>query len=181
MWLGAVFKGILRPVGKVINAIAAAGHEVIDQYNLWLASESRGDPRVRWVFVQCGINNILHGTYTAAQIIAQMATLIGDIQTQNPDADIYLAKMDPAKFRLDIVTGTGGPNRYTQWVDVNAGYAAAHPAIWLTTISDALNDGADNLDAAYDSGDGLHPNTTGDAIAVDDLKAWAVALPGGWS
>jgi hypothetical protein len=88
--------------------------------------------------------------------------------------------MDPCKTKLDAVSLTGGPNRYTQWTTVNANLAAAFPAIWHTDISDNLNDGADSLKAGYDSGDNLHPNSTGDQDSATILDAWAVSLPGGW-
>lgn len=178
MFLNGV--NLFRPLGKVVDKIAAAGEETVQQYTRWLASERRGDVRVKWIFIQCGINNILHGSYTAAQIIAQMSTLIADIQATTPWATIFLAKMDPAKSKLDAVSLTGGPNRYQQWVDVNAGYASSFPTLWSTSISDALNDGADSLQSTYDSGDGLHPNSSGDVVAANDTASKAAALPGGW-
>lgn len=156
---------------------AVAGDEIGQQYADWLVSEQRGDLRVKWIYVQCGINDILHGAETAAQIIASMTTLINDIQANNPWSSINLQKLDPAKAKLDTVPGV---NRYQLWLDVNAGLAAAFPAIWHTDISDALNDGSDNLKAIYDSGDGLHPNSAGDQASATILNSWATSLPGGW-
>lgn len=160
---------------------AVAGEEIGQQYAHWLVSDFRGDVRVKFIYVQCGINDILHGSYTASQIIANMTTMINDMQTMNPWSTIRLEKMDPAKTKLDAVSLTGGPNRYQQWLDVNAGLAAAFPTIWHTDISDNLNDGADSLKATRDSGDGLHPNSTGDTESATILNTWASSLPGGWN
>lgn len=168
---------VLRPVGKVLVKLATAGDEIVDEYNRWLVSESRGDPRVKWIYVQCGINNVVHGSYTDAQIVAQMTTLITDIQTKNPNAAIHLAEMDPCKTYL----GTIGAGRYPQWQNVNALMAAAFPTIWHTTISDNINDGADDAKVVYGGPGFLHPNSTADVDSANILLTWAQALPGGWS
>lgn len=168
---------VLRPVGKVLIKQATAGDEIVDEYNRWLVSEYRGDVRVKWIYVQCGINNIVHGSYTDAQIVAQMSTLISDIQTHNPNAHIFLQKMDPCKTYL----GTIGAGRYPQWQNVDALMATTFGALYLTAVSDNINDGFDDAKVVYGGPGLLHPNSTADVDSANILLTEAQALPGGWS
>lgn len=159
-----------------VLALAVAGWEVGQMYTSWLGSTGRGNPRTKWVFFQGGINDILHGQLSAAQIEAKIDQLIADIQTSTPWATIYMAKMDPCHAYLDTV----GADRYPRYQAVDAYLAATYPSIYHTDIHDALADGNDDFQTIY-GGQVLHPNTTGDGVAVDTFKAWLVATFGSWA
>lgn len=182
MSLGAPNKASLKlPPSNTSTAwctnLAVAGFDVGEATTQWYQSIHRGNTRTKWVFIQIGINDVVHGQLSATQILAALAILISDIQTTTPSASIHLAKMDPAKTYL----GTIGADRYQRYLDVEAGKLANWPSIYNTTIHDALSDGNDDLQTTYGGAGVLHPNTTGDAKAVDTLVTWLNALPGGWT
>ena len=116
-------------------------------------------------------------------------------------SDATLADMQARFAAMNTICSQNGVQR-TLWFDIppfsnNASWTEGREAVraayntWLETacgtgtvrlfkISDVLKDGADATDlaAAYDSGDGLHPNATGSAAiaaAVEAPMFW------GWS
>lgn len=178
MYLSGATRAILAPAGKFINKNAVAGHTIENQLASWLVNPQRKDARIKWIFVQCGINNVLNGAQTAAQIDSAMGTLLAQLASDCPLATILPYTMDPAKAKLDTTTLSGGPDRYALWQAVQALYVGRGFNQAIT--SSALNDGADNLAAAYDSGDGLHPNEAGNQLADNTLLPVLQALPGGW-
>lgn len=181
MSLGAPNKSKLKlppsttPSSACTN-LAVAGYDVGEATTQWYQSIHRGNLRTKWVFVQIGINDVIHGQLSATQILAALTVLINDIQTTTPWASIHLAKMDPCQTYL----GTIGADRYPRYLDVEAGKLANWPSIYNTTIHDTLSDGNDDLQTIY-GGQQLHPNSTGDGVAVDTLVTWLNALPGGWA
>lgn len=181
MCLGATFRGQLKIAPndtastKMIN-LAVAGYDMGQILSAWYGSVARGNSRTKAVFIQGSVNDTLHGQLSAAQILTFFATLIGDIQTTTPGATIYLTQMDPAHTFLDSV----GADRYQRHLDVAAGLAATYPSIYHTDIHDALADANDDFKPEY-GGPVLHPNTTGDAVAVGILQTFLLAQPGGWA
>lgn len=159
---------LLAVDGDTVIRLAVAGATVLDQYNAWLASTARGNPDIDWIYLQCSINDILHGDETAAIILQRMTAFLDDIHTQNPNAVVFFGAMDPARTKLDVI----GANRYPLWQQVQASYAALGARF---DISNALNDGTDRLLAVDDYGDGLHPNPVGDRASATLLRAWVVA------
>lgn len=154
-----------------------SGHTVAQILADWQASWLRGDSRVKWVFVGGPVNDIVQGR-TAAQIQADYATLISDIQAQNPAASIHLCKCTPVHTYL---VNQGGAPMYQVYLDVATGLAASYPTLYNTTIHDALADGNDDLLSTYGGAGTLHPNTAGSVKIVDTLYTWLTALAGGWA
>lgn len=155
--------------------LAIAGFEIGQAYTTWLGSTLRGNPRTLWVFIQVGVNDILHNQLSVVQMEAKYDQLIADVQTTTPWATIYLAKMDPCHAYLDSV----GADRYPKYQALDTYLAATYPSIYHIDIHDALADGNDDFQAIY-GGQVLHPNTTGDGVAVDTFKAWLVSTFGSW-
>lgn len=153
---------VLEKGGNTVVKLAVAATVVNDQYNTWLASAQRGDPTVGWVYIKCGINDVIAGT-AAATVLATMTTWWNDIRAQNPTAVIFLEQMNPAKSKLDTVSA----NRYPIWLALNSGYAGLGGR---TEISNAVNNGADSIQAQYDNGDGLHLNPAGDTLSAGILR-----------
>jgi lysophospholipase L1-like esterase len=170
------FRTPILAAGNTVVNNSVAGHAVGEQFAVWLVSPYRGDPSIDWIFVQIGINDILHGLTTAPQTVALMRVFLADIRTNNPHAVIFFGKITPSKVRLDQVTATSGPNRYQLWLDVNAGYSNFVNV--LPGIANALNDGADSLRPEYDHGDHLHLSDTGYTLSATVLESWiAAAFP----
>jgi lysophospholipase L1-like esterase len=161
-------RNLLQVQGDTVIRLAVAGSTVLDQYNAWLTSTARGNPAIDWIYLQCGINDILHGDKTAAVIVQQMTVFLDDIYAHNPNAVVFFGAMDPARTKLDAIAA----NRYPLWQQVQAGYAALGARF---DISDALNDGTDRLIPIDDYGDGLHPSPTGDRTSATILRSWVVA------
>lgn len=159
--------------GNTVTKLAVAGHTIQDQYAVWLASAARGDASYNWIYYQCGINNILHNDQSEATIRSAYQTFIADIKAQNPGAVLWVSKMMPAKGYLDAINGT----RYPLWQAVNADYLADYPSNYRTEVSDQLNDGADSLQAIYQSGDGgLHPNHNANVATGTTIRGWIDAV-----
>jgi lysophospholipase L1-like esterase len=74
---------------------------------------------------------------------------------------------------------TDGPGVYQQLLDINEAVigGGSNPitgaSVTVSSHYAAMTDGSDNLAAAYDTGDGIHPNLAGRQIVAD---AWEVAL-----
>lgn len=154
-----------------------SGHTVAQIYADWLACWLRGDARLKWVFIGGPANDIVQGR-SRAQIAADYATLISDVQTQNPAATIFLCKATPMHTYL---VNTGGAPMYQMYLDVATDLAATYPTLYNTTIHDALADGNDDLQSTYGGAGNLHPNTAGSTKIVDTLYTWLTALSGGWT
>lgn len=155
--------------GDVLYKVAVAGATVHDQYLTWFTSTLRGQADIDWIYIQIGINDDLHGQDSVSVVAQNMSELIHDIQMVNPNAIIFFATMDPAKAKLDMVSLSGGPDRYQYWKDLNAKYLAMQAR---DDLSQGLNNGSDYLALNYDGGDGLHPNTAGDLASAAVLQSW---------
>jgi len=159
--------------GHVVLSNAVAGHEIGNQFAVWLTSPYRGDPTIEWIFIQVGINDVIHDITTVPQYVALMKAFLADIKASNPNAVIFFGKMTPAKSRLDEISAVSGHSRYPMWLATNAGYADF--ATILPGISDAVNDGADSLLPQYAHTDHLHLNIDGYTLSASILETWIEA------
>jgi lysophospholipase L1-like esterase len=149
----------------VINAGIAGNQLITDNPTLGESTLARlpGDvlmwPNVTDVIALIGTNDIGIGAATADQVIAGQNILLNRIQAQG--IRLSISPQTPAgtsalphglpnivEIRNDINCWTReNVQRYDGYVD------------FASAIEDS--DNADNMGAAYDSGDGLHPNDTG--------------------
>lgn len=155
--------------------VAVPGHAIAQQLSAWNALTV--DPgRVGWVVVQIGLNDMDPVSGTTAGVIAALQNLVNAVRAKIGAAPLFVAKMLPARKRfINIFGATNGPLAYQRWLDVNAAVASTITGVdgRITMHEPLLNDGAGNLAAAYDTGDGIHPNTAGRQIMAD---AWVAAL-----
>jgi lysophospholipase L1-like esterase len=160
-----------------IVSFADSGFTIAGQTSQWTSSAQRGRSDIQWLIIQLGVNDIITGR-TEVQMTTDMQALIDDINTQNPTAKILLSPMTPCKA---IYTGP----QYALWLAFNADIAGSG-AIPITGSNlirlspwASLNDGAGNLAALYDGGngyvDGVHPNDTGRFIQAAAFRAALVA------
>lgn len=154
--------------GSTVTRLAVAGDTIGNQIGRWMVSPLRGDETVDWIYVQIGINDILHGQLDAREMYGIMSLFIADIRANNPGALVYLSVPDPAKLKLDAVSLTGGKNRQQVWVEFKALLLANGGTSF---ISDALNDGNDSLIVMFEKPDHLHPNPAGDLLSGNLLRA----------
>ena len=159
--------------GHIVLNNAVAGHEIGNQYAVWLTSPYRGDASIDWIFIQVGINDILHDITTVPQYTALMRVFLADIRASNPHAVIFFGKVTPAKSRFDEITAVAGHNRYQMWLDTNSAYASFTTV--LPGIAAALNDGADSLLPQYANTDHLHLNIDGYTLSSTILESWIEA------
>jgi hypothetical protein len=158
--------GVLQVNGDKVALGAVGGATVGDQFANWRTSYARGSDDLDWIYLQAGINDIIHGNITVEATVSTMAAFLEDIHTANPHTLVFLGAMGPARSRLDIITGV---SRYPMWIAVQGGYAALDA---MPGISDALNDGMDNLLLSCDSGDHLHPLPACDKSSAAILRTW---------
>lgn len=157
--------------------IAVPGDTINGQQTKFLNNPARRT--AAWVVIQVGLND-LSGSSTAAKI-AQLQDLVDTVRSETPaGCRILISKMIPCRARLINLYGeVNGPIAHQRWLDMNdaiAGNGSAPIAGVdgrVTAHEPLLNDGAGNLAAAYDSGDGIHENNAGRQIVG---QSWMDAL-----
>lgn len=149
--------------GTNLISIAVSGNTIEQQTTAWQACAWRGAGKAKRILVQCGINNTIAGA-TEAAIEAALETLVGDIITNNPDSDVVVATMLPAR----TYSGMSAPKEVVREA-VNA-YIKARVG-WNACFAheDAMDDGTGALKAEFDAvadggGDHLHPTWRGKIV-----------------
>jgi hypothetical protein len=163
-------------VGCQYAQIAVPGNTIAQQKTAWVARVDKATFGA--VVVQVGLND-LNPAEAASVAIARLQDLIDTINT-DVSVPVYIAKMIPCRQRLiDLYGATDGPIAYQKWIDMNDAIAGngSTPITGvdgrITAHEPLMNDGSGNLLAAYDSGDGIHPNNNGRAI---NAAEWNNAL-----
>lgn len=160
--------------------LGIAGAHIADQLATFQASEFYGVSSVKAVFIQVGINDVWQVVYTTvAAFVAAYQALVDQVRTAFPGAKIYGLELAPCKAFL--AANAGYPATYVMWQGVNQaiGGGGGTPVTGLDRVISshvaALNDGSDNLAAAYDIGDGLHPNEPGRQVIGLAIRAALLA------
>lgn len=158
--------------------IATAGDTIASQNGKFNALAT--NYRAAWVAIQVGLND-LNPAEAAIDAITRLQTLVNDVLTATGNANrVFISKLTPCKARLISTYGAvNGLVAYQKWLDINEAIAGggANPITGtsnrITAHEPLMNDGSGNLAAAYDSGDGIHPNNAGRQIIAD---AWVAAV-----
>lgn len=152
-----------------IASLAIVANTIAQQQAQYVASPYFGASYVKGFLLQVGINDINAGT-SGATVVSSLQSLINLIKTNNPNAKILIALITPDKAYSDTLNVA----YYAQWQAANAGIPSlTNVDAVITTGSNTLNDGAGNLQAQYDSGDGIHPNYAGRVVLG---AAWRAGL-----
>lgn len=169
-----LFTAAQHRAGRKCFSLAMPAATVADQQTALNASAYVSDAvlaaAVRWVVIQCGVNSVLTDV-SAATTIAALQTMVTGLATQFPNASIVISEMTPCASYTDMTSP-----RETVFAAVNAairgegGSPITGVAARVSSHVALLADGV-NLAAAYDSGDGLHPNDAGRLINADAIKA----------
>lgn len=160
--------------GYQLHSIATPNETIAQQRTAWnaLVDHSVYD----YVIVQIGLND-MNPAESAATALARYQTLIDDIRADAPDITIIAAKMIPAKARWNTIWPGDPAGAQQKWVDMNDAMmgTGANAITGIDDYIDAhvplLDDGAGNLAAAYDVGDGIHPNDAGRTIIANAWRA----------
>lgn len=157
--------------------LGISGGQIVTQQTIYDASPYKGQANVKAIIIQVGTNDIGHisgaGVYvTAAAFVAAYNALIADVRAAHPTAKIYGLEISPCR-------ASDTAPQYALWQAVNASFTGgATPIVGLDRVISshvaALNDGADNLAAAF-SLDGLHPNEAGRKIIGLAIRAGLLA------
>ncbi len=176
-----------------IASLAASGDAISAQRAKWDASGYAGDSNVQAVIIQCGINDIA-GLISAATIITSLNNWIADIADTNPDASIYISKINPIRNALSApqqaiydavqlaiegggatpVTGVDG--RITEHYTVLSNSDSMRTAYQISGVSDNVHEndaGRAAIAAAYQrtlANDAILPTWTPDVIS--DCAGW---------
>lgn len=161
---------------------AVPNDAIADQKADWLAGTIYDKKKCPWVVGQVGLND-LDPAEAASVAIARLQDLFDTIASQVGSQTLVLAsQLTPCRQRLiDIYGAINGPIAYQKWLDINEAIEGlgANPITGVSGfIKDhvaLLNDGSGNLDAAYDTGDGIHPNTAGRQIIATSWEDAIVA------
>lgn len=137
--------------------VCLAADVILDQLAEWQASvyyDLTGPTAPTVVYIMVGTNDIISTADSTAQILAEYETLVDSVLAhKDPSAVVWVGKITPAKIKYGV-----GLN-YEQWIDVNTGLqalAATKGVLWKPEVSDALNDGFDDLLPQYAYSDGWH-------------------------
>ncbi|WJN61356.1 hypothetical protein OH686_21645 [Pseudomonas sp. SO81] len=164
---------------SAIASLAIGGATIAQQTTNWNAFTGKAD--LRWVMIEVGLNDIDPAVATATSIAA-LQSLVNAVSASKPTGcKVFIATMTPAYARMITRYGAGAPAlaSLAKWNAMNDaimgvggspitgvdGRVSAH------TI--AMDDGVGNLAAAYDGGDGIHPNNAGRQVIAD---AWKTLL-----
>jgi lysophospholipase L1-like esterase len=163
-------KGRNRP----IKSLAIGGATTAQQETQWTGfSEKAG---LKWVVIQVGLND-LDPAEAVSVAIGRIQGLVDEVNASKPaGCQVYIAQMIPCYARLVTRYGAGSPadTAYAKWQAMNQAIAGGGgtPITGvdgrITAHAAAMDDGVGNL-AAYDSGDGIHPNNAGRRVIAD---AW---------
>lgn len=153
--------------GNEILNISEPAETIDQQLARWNAI---ADPTIyTWVICQIGLNDV-SPTTPVATIMADYQNMIDQIRADAPDIFIIVATMTPAKSRWPDVFPGQEVAAQTCWEDMNDAMMGIGPNA-VTGVdyrfdghTEALSDEDGNLDAAYDTGDGIHENNAGRQI-----------------
>lgn len=162
--------------------IAVAGHTIAQQKSAWQALSAAIRASHEAVVMQIGLNDL--GPAEAASVaIARLQDLVTTVRADvAAGCKVFVSQMLPCRARLiSLYGGVNGPIAYQKWLDMNAAIAGSGTTPItgvdgrITAHVALLNDGSGNLDAAYDTGDGIHENNAGRQIIA---AAWRDAIVG---
>jgi lysophospholipase L1-like esterase len=161
-----------------LTDISFAGSTIQEQMDSWDLLSDATKLALNFVFVQIGLND-LNEDETVAVVLGRYQLLIDAINADAPDSKVILGTMIPCKQRLINSFGPiDGLAAYQKWLYMNEaikgrGANAINGMDETASIHTILlNDGNDNLAAAYDVGDGIHPNNAGRIIIA---RSWMTA------
>lgn len=142
---------------------SGVGGDTLAQIQARLSSVIAGK---RWVVIQGGINDLVSAD--ASTNAAMEATMTAMINTcLSAGVTPVLVNVGPWKNQASWdATKQGYTDVYNAWL---ASYASTNSLPFFDMYS-LMESPADTLNAAYDSGDGLHPNATGYALIAQSLK-----------
>lgn len=157
------------------KSLAIGGATIADQQSQWSSFSEKAD--LRWVMIQVGLNDIDPAVPTATSIAA-LQSLVDSVNAAT-SARVYIATMIPCYQRMITRYGGDAPLSLAKWEDMNdaimglGGSPITGVDGRINAHQLAMDDGVGNLDAAYDGGDGIHPNNAGRQVIAD---AWIDAL-----
>ena len=164
------------------TTVALLGDGIADQKAVWQALSTGVKTGQDAVFIQVGLNDVGY-TEAASAVIARLQDLVDTVLSDvSETCKVYISQLTPCKQRwIDIFGSTNGAIAQQQWVDINAAIAG-NGATPITGVSGRItahvapmSDGSGNLNASYDTGDHIHPNTAGRQINADAWQARILA------
>jgi lysophospholipase L1-like esterase len=163
----------LKPQTKgIITDISIAGGNAEGQLAGWNALSESQQQAFDYVVIQIGLNNIAVSGDSAATLIGKIQAIFDQVYADKKAAcKIISSTMTPIGANLDA-------GELAIWQAVNEAYRGegatpfAHADLYASYHTEKLNDGSDALDAAYDSGDGTHPNLAGREVCADDYREY---------
>lgn len=160
----------------------------IDQRLVAVPADTISQQKTRWtarsdksayeaVIVQVGLND-LNPAEASSVAIARLQDLVNTINL-DVTCPIYISTMIPCLARLVTIYAGSAGTAYAKWQAMNEAISGGG-ATPITGVDyrisgheTSMNDGAGNLLAAYDSGDGIHPNDAGRMI---NSRSWFNSL-----
>lgn len=177
--VASLLRSAIDSRNSAIKSLAIGGATAGQQQTNWTAFAEKTD--LRWVMIEVGLNDIDPAVSTATSIAA-IQSLVTAVNASKPaGCKVYIATMTPCYQRMITRYGAGTPanNSLAKWNDMNDAISGVggSPITGvdgrITAHTPAMDDGVGNLDAAYDGGDGIHPNNAGRQVIAD---AWLAQL-----
>jgi lysophospholipase L1-like esterase len=160
--------------GDTATEDASAGDTIDEQLAIWNADVEKAN--YDWIYVQVGHNDVTNVSVHAT-VKADYQALIDQINTDRKAGSVLIISvLTPCYSRYVTLYGAGSgadaaqANHDLLNADIlsnefGADYVMNSHRYLLGDSSDR-----DTLAAAYDSGDGIHPNNTGRQINADELR-----------
>jgi lysophospholipase L1-like esterase len=171
----------LMSINSNVLDLSTQGLSIEQCRTAWTAAQLTMKTPLDYVFIQTGIND-LNPAEAASVALGRYQRLVDSVNANiSVSCKVVLSTMIPNKARL--ITNYGavdGLVAYQKWLDMNdaimgnGANAITGADYRLNAHTTLLNDGAGNLDAAYDSGDGIHENNAGRLIIA---QTWDAILP----
>lgn len=141
---------------------------IADMAPVWTATLANRPTGSQFAIIQGGVNDIRDDA-TAAQLASTVTSMVEEAAAL--DLKVVVVGQSPWKNWVASLPWTvdrqAETDAYEEWLIANASSVGfVHAPIYA-----ALEGAADELDAAYDKGDGLHPNADGEAIIAASIDA----------
>lgn len=175
--VASLLRSAIDSRNSAFKSLAIGGATIDDQAAQWAAFTEKAD--LRWIVIQVGLNDI-DPAEAAGPAIARLQDLVDDVNASKPaGAKVYIATMIPCYARMVTRYGAGAPAdaSYAKWQAMNEAIAGLGGSPItdvdgrITAHTPLMDDGSGNLAAAYDTGDGIHPNNAGRQVIANAWKA----------
>jgi hypothetical protein len=167
----------MKEYNYTFSDISVSGANISDQRTSWEGLTADARSKMNFVIINEGLVD-LDPSESASATLDRYQILIDSVNSDiSASCKVIILTMTPNKSRLITLYGAvDGLVAYQKWLDMNTAIMGSGPdAITgvdyrVDSHQVEMNDGAGNLKAEYDGGDGIHENELGRIFIADLLE-----------